>query len=87
MVLVIGLSAIVIGALGAAVGALGARYLPRVFLFVFWAMLFAGSAYLFLQGRRLDEFERISANMLVFAVLLPFLIGSLITGNLVRQRH
>lgn len=87
MILVLALTTIVIGAVGAILGALLARYLPKVFLFVIWGALLASIIYLFLQGRTLDDYERTSANMLAFAVLLPLLIGSLITGNWVRRKQ
>lgn len=87
MALVLVLSAIVIGAVGALLGGLFARYLPRAVLFVVWGALVASAMYVFLQGRAADEFDRISSNMLVFAVLVPFLIGSLIMGSIVRRRQ
>lgn len=86
MVLVLALSVIVIGVVGAILGAILAYYLPRVVLFAVWGLLAASAVYFFLQGRTAEEYDRISANMLVFAVLVPLLIGSLITGNLVRRR-
>ncbi len=86
MVLVLVLCVLVIGAVGAVLGAVLAYYLPRAVLFVVWGTLAASAVYFFLMGRTVDEYERISANMLVFAVLVPLLIGSLITGNLVRHR-
>lgn len=86
MVLVLVLCAIVIGVLGAILGALLAHYLPRIVLFVVWGALAAGAVYLFIMGKTADEYERIGTNILVFAVLLPLLIGSLVTGNLVLHR-
>ena len=87
MILVLGLSALVVGAVGALLGALAARYLPKALLFVVWAALLAGAAYQFLQSRSLDEYERAGSDVVVFTLLLPLLIGSLITGSLVRRKQ
>lgn len=74
-------------AIGAAAGALMAYFLPRVFLYVMWGALLAAGIVQYLQSRGLDEHDRMSADMLVFAVMLPLLIGSLITGFLVKRRQ
>lgn len=87
MVLVFALSALVCGAAGAALGALMARFAPRAAVLSGWAVVLAGTAYLYLQGRTLDEYDRISANVLVFAVLVPLLLGSLIAALLVPRRR
>lgn len=87
MVLVLGVSALVFGFVGAVLGGLMAYYLPRVVLLVFWAALLLGTMYEFLLTRTLDEYERAGANILVFAVLLPLLIGSLIAGILLHRRQ
>jgi hypothetical protein len=86
MALVLVLSAAVMGGFGAVLGAVLAYYLPRLVLHLLWGALAAGGVLAFLQGRAADEFDRIGANITVFAVLLPFLIGSLITGTMVRRK-
>ena len=87
MILVLGLSALVVGAVGALLGALAARYLPKALLFVFWSALLVGTVHEFLRSRTLDEYERAGSDIVVFALLLPLLIGSLITGSLVRRKQ
>ena len=86
MILVLVLCALVIGAFGALIGSLLARYMPRFVLFLLWGALVAGGVYTFLQGGAADEFERAGSTILVFAVLLPFMIGSVITGSIGLRR-
>jgi uncharacterized membrane protein YfcA len=85
MILVLGLVAIVALMAGAVLGALIARFLPVLFLYVFWAVLLAVTAYQVLQLGAPDEFDRAGANIVIFAVLLPLLGGSLLSGIWVRR--
>jgi len=86
MVIVLAVSALVIAAVGALCGALAARYLNRKFLYAIWAVLVAAAIFQFVQSRTLTELDRVEANVLVFAVLLPFLLGSVLTGLSVKRR-
>lgn len=86
MILVLFLSALVACAVGAILGLVVARFLPKVLLYVLWAALTAGALYQFLQTNMLDDYERAGANIVLFSVLLPLLIGSLITGTFARHR-
>lgn len=86
MALVLALSVVVIATIGAVIGGLIAHYLPRLVLYLVWAALAVGTVYSFMIGRTLGEYDRISANMLAFGVLLPLLVGSLITGVLVLRK-
>lgn len=86
MAIVLAVSALVIAAAGALCGALAARYLNRKILYAIWAMLVAAAIFQFVQSRTLTELDRVEANVLVFAVLLPFLLGSALTGLSVKRR-
>ncbi|MEQ8657898.1 MAG: hypothetical protein RIC24_11400 [Hyphomicrobiales bacterium] len=86
MVIVFAVSALVIAAFGALCGALAARFLSRKILYAIWAMLVAAAIFQFVQSRTLEDLDRVEANVIVFAVLLPFLLGSLLTGLSVKRR-
>lgn len=82
MVLVFILSALVFAAFGALFGRLMAFYLPKIALFLVWAGLVVAAAFTYYDGQSGDEMARIEASVLVFAVVLPFLVGSLIVGGI-----
>jgi predicted permease len=87
MILVLLLSALVIGGMGAGLGLVLARFFPKPVLYVLWAALAAGAVYQVVQINTADEYERAGATIVLFAVLGPLLVGSLITGILVRRRE
>ncbi|MBO6674541.1 MAG: hypothetical protein JJ908_03665 [Rhizobiales bacterium] len=86
MVIVLAVSGLVVAAFGALCGALAARFLNRRVLYAAWAGLIVIAAYLFIRGQTLAEYDRIESNVLVFFVLLPFLVGSVVTGLIVKRR-
>ena len=86
MILVLLLSALVARAAGAIVGLVVARFFPKIFLYVLWGALAAGVLYQFLQTTAPDDYERAGATIVLYSVLLPMLVGSLISGIFVRHR-
>ncbi|MFN3224673.1 MAG: hypothetical protein ACE360_00290 [Hyphomicrobiales bacterium] len=86
MAIVLAVSGLVMAAFGALCGAVAARFLNRKVLYVAWAGLVALAGYLFIRGQALAEYDRIEANVLVFLVLLPFLVGSVVAGLIVKRR-
>jgi len=86
MILVLLLGALVACAVGAILGLVVARFFPKVVLYVLWGALTAGALYQFLQTNAPDDYDRAGANIVLFSLLLPMLIGSLISGILVRHR-
>jgi len=85
MVLVLVLCAIVTGALGALSGAIMIRLVPKAALAIVWAVLGILAVYLLLRESG-GEFERAGDNVLLYAIVLPFLAGSVIAGLLSRAR-
>lgn len=86
MALVLALSALVAAAVGALCGAIAARFFSRRFLYAVWAVLAGLAAILFVQSLALTDLDRVENRVLVFAVVLPFLFGSLLTGLTVKRR-
>jgi MFS-type transporter involved in bile tolerance (Atg22 family) len=86
MVLVLVLCAIVTAASGALSGALMARFLPNPFLVIVWAALGMLAAVLLFRDAG-GEFQRAGDNVVLYAVLLPFLAGSVIAGILTHSRR
>lgn len=86
MALVLAFSALVIAVVGALCGAIAARFFSRRFLYAVWAVLAALAAILYIRSLGLTDLDRVEAQVLAFAVVLPFLLGSLLTGLTVKRR-